>query len=311
MSATMADCKAAQTQQSNKGGGGLRTPSDAFRRGKRRWWGVCRVSVMAPSAGLWECSVVRAAAAVHLWGAGDRASSLEGRRRRLLTRRRPHWSRAFNTAGDGHSVERGGNGKDGSARDGSAGDGELLDLRGREAEASMQQTASEQEVNGRKASLTDFLLGLGNPDLGRHDDALAFGVVAPPLRRRGRHRRCMTSSLSSSSPGGLVATDNDDNDETTLKLLATPLTTTSSITSTRKRTRGEHGGADGDKYDKAIGGDNDVRHPKQRHAAVVASPHPAPPCASMLGMYPIRQEKEEERTMEQKEEAGKMLGVQK
>ena len=28
MSATMADCEAAQTQQSNEGGGGLRTPSD-------------------------------------------------------------------------------------------------------------------------------------------------------------------------------------------------------------------------------------------------------------------------------------------
>ena len=108
----------------------------------------------------------------------------------------------------------------------------------------------------------------------------------------------MTSSSLSLSPGGLVATDNDDNDETTLKRLAMSLTATSlSITSTRTRTRGEDGGADGDDDDKAIGGDNDVRHPKQRHTAVVASPHPAPPCASMLGMYPMRQEKEEERTM--------------
>jgi hypothetical protein len=31
----------------------------------------------------------------------------------------------------------------------------------------------------------------------------------------------------------------------------------------------------------------------------------------MLGMSPMRQEKEEERTIEQGEEAGKMLGVQK
>jgi hypothetical protein len=30
MSATMADCKAAQTQQSNEGGGSLWMPSDAF-----------------------------------------------------------------------------------------------------------------------------------------------------------------------------------------------------------------------------------------------------------------------------------------
>ena len=82
-------------------------------------------------------------------------------------------------------------------------------------------------------------------------------------------------------------------------------------TSTRMRRRGEDGGADGDDDDKAIGGNDDVRHPKQRHTAVVASPHPAPPCASMLGMYPMRQEKEEERTMEREEEAGKIIGVQK
>ena len=41
-------------------------PSDAFRGAKRRWWGVCGVSAMAPLAGLWECSVVWAAAVVHL-----------------------------------------------------------------------------------------------------------------------------------------------------------------------------------------------------------------------------------------------------
>jgi len=35
-----------QTQQSIEGGGGLRTPSDAFRRAKRRWRGVCGISVM-------------------------------------------------------------------------------------------------------------------------------------------------------------------------------------------------------------------------------------------------------------------------
>jgi hypothetical protein len=160
----------------------------------------------------------------------------------------------------------------------------------------MQQPASEREANVRKAALADFLLGIGNPDLGRHDAVMAFGDVAPPLLRPSRHRRCMTSSSSSLSPGGLVATDNDDDDETTLKRLAMPLTATLSITSTRTRMRGEDGGADGDDDDKAIGGDDDVRHPKQRHTAVVASPHPAPPCASMLGIYPMRQ-KEEERTM--------------
>jgi hypothetical protein len=181
------------------------------------------MSAMTPLVGLWECSVVGAAAAVHLWSAGGSALLLEGRRRRLPTRGRPHWSRAFNNAGDGRSVERGGDDKDGSARDGSARDGELVDSRGREAEASTQQPASEREANGRKAALADFLLllGLGNPDLGRHDAVMAFGVVAPPLRRRGRHCRCMTFSSSSSSPGGLVATDNDDDDETTLKRLAT------------------------------------------------------------------------------------------
>ena len=120
----------------------------------------------------------------------------------------------------------------------------------------------------------------------------------------------MTSSSSSLPPGGLVATDNDKDDETTLKRLATPLTATSSMTLTRTRTRGEDGGADGDDDNKAIGGNDDIRHPKQRHTAVVASPHPAPPCASMLGMYPMRQEKEEERTMEREVEAEKIIGVQ-
>ena len=147
MSATMADCEAAQTQQSNEGGGGLQTPSDAFRRAKRRWWGVCGMSAMAPSAGLWECSVVGS------WGAGGSASSLEGHWRRLPTCGRPHWSRAFNKAGDGRSVERGGDNEDGSVRDGSARDGELVDSRGREAEASTQQPASEREANGRKLPL--------------------------------------------------------------------------------------------------------------------------------------------------------------
>jgi hypothetical protein len=64
----------------------------------------------------------------------------------------------------------------------------------------MQQLASEREANGRKAALADFRLGLGNPYLGRHDVAMAFGVVAPQLRRRGRHRRYMTSSSSSLTP---------------------------------------------------------------------------------------------------------------
>ena len=54
----------------------------------------------------------------------------------------------------------------------------------------------------------------------------------------------------------------------------------------------------------------DNTHGQWWHMVVVASPHPAPPCASVSGMSPMRQEREEERTMEQEEEAGKMLGVQ-
>jgi hypothetical protein len=42
-----------------------------------------------------------------LWGAGGSASLLEGRRRRLPTRGRPHWSRAFNNAGAGTGASRG------------------------------------------------------------------------------------------------------------------------------------------------------------------------------------------------------------
>ena len=126
-----------QTQQSNEGGGGLWTPSDAFRRAKRRWWGVCGMMEMVPLVGLWGCSIVGAVVAVHLWGAGGSALLLEGRWRRLPTRGRPHWSRAFHNAGDGRSVERGGIDKDGSTRD-----GELVHSRGREAEASTQQSAS-------------------------------------------------------------------------------------------------------------------------------------------------------------------------
>ena len=45
-----------------------------------------------------------------LWGAGGSASLLEGRWRRLLTRGRPHWSRAFNNAGNGTGALRGGGG---------------------------------------------------------------------------------------------------------------------------------------------------------------------------------------------------------
>ena len=40
-----------QTQQSNKGGGGLRMPSDVFGRAKRRWRGICGMSVMVPRRG--------------------------------------------------------------------------------------------------------------------------------------------------------------------------------------------------------------------------------------------------------------------
>ena len=42
-----------------------------------------------------------------LWGAGGSASLLEGRRWRLPTCGRPHWSRAFNNAGDGTGTLRG------------------------------------------------------------------------------------------------------------------------------------------------------------------------------------------------------------
>ena len=45
-------------------------PSDAFRCKMRRWWGICGMTAMAPLVGLWECSVVGAAVAVHLWNAG-------------------------------------------------------------------------------------------------------------------------------------------------------------------------------------------------------------------------------------------------
>jgi hypothetical protein len=41
------------------------------------------------------------------WGAGGSALSLEGRRRRLPMRGRPHWSRAFKNAGDGTGTSRG------------------------------------------------------------------------------------------------------------------------------------------------------------------------------------------------------------
>ena len=40
-----------QTQQSNEEGGSIWTPSNAFRCAKRRWRGVCRMSVMAPWQG--------------------------------------------------------------------------------------------------------------------------------------------------------------------------------------------------------------------------------------------------------------------
>ena len=65
---------------------------------------------MAPLVGLWECNVVGAAAAVHLWGAGGSALLLEGCRWRHPTRGRPHWSHAFNNAGDGTGALRGGGG---------------------------------------------------------------------------------------------------------------------------------------------------------------------------------------------------------
>ena len=97
------------------------------------------------------------------------------------------------------ALRGGGNDEDGSARD-----AQLVDSRGQEAEASTQKPASEQESNGKKAALADFLLGEGNADLGRRDAAMAFGVVALPLRPHGWHRRCMTSLLSSLSTGGLV-----------------------------------------------------------------------------------------------------------
>ncbi len=72
-----------------------------------------------------------------------------------------------------------------------------------------QQTRGKWEEN----CPCGFPLGVNNPDLGRRDAAMAFGVVAPPLRCRCRHCRCMISLLPSSSPGGLVDVDDDDDDE--------------------------------------------------------------------------------------------------
>ena len=102
------------------------------------------------------------------------------------------------------ALRGGGNDEDGSTRDGSTRDAQLVDSRGREMEASTQKPASKREAHGKKAALVDFLLVEGNPDLGRRDAAMAFGVVALPLRPHGWHRRCMTSLLSSLSTGGLV-----------------------------------------------------------------------------------------------------------
>ena len=55
----------------------------------------------------------------------------------------------------------------------------------------------------------------------------------------------------------------------------------------------------------------DEAHGQWRHTAIVPSPHPTPSCARVSGMSPMRQEKEEEMTMEWEEEAGKMLRVPK
>jgi hypothetical protein len=77
--------------------------------------------------------------------------------------------------------------------------------------------------------------------------------------------------------------------------------------------QGQGGGAKMEQEAKAttVSEAVDNTHGHWQHPAVIASPHPAPPCASVSGMSPMRQEKEEERTMELEEEAGKMLGVQK
>ena len=201
MSAKMADCKAAQTQQSNEGGGGLWTPSEAFQCAKCRWWGDCGMSAMAPSAGLWGCSIVGAVVAVHLWGAGGSALLLEGRWRRLPTRGQPHLSRSFNNTRDGRSVERGGDEKMAARRMASW----QIQEDERRRRRNNNQPANKRQMGGKLPSR--------NPDLGCRDAAMAFGVVALPLRRRGRHRHYMTSSSSSLSPGGIVATNDDDDDE--------------------------------------------------------------------------------------------------
>ena len=62
-------------------------------------------------------------------------------------------------------------------------------------------------------------------------------------------------------------------------------------------TRGEDGGQDGGEKRRG-------RWQQSRGC------HRIPFCASVPGMSPRRQEKEEERTMEWEDEAGKMLGVQ-
>jgi len=95
-----------------------------------------------------------------LWGAGGSASSLEGRRRRLPTRGRPHWSRALNNAGDGTGASRGGGGakrcdattswheQRGGVEDGCV--RRLPDKMGREAEARDNRRCDNQPANERQ-----------------------------------------------------------------------------------------------------------------------------------------------------------------
>ena len=101
-----------------------------------------------------------------LWGAGGSASLLEGRRRRLPTRGRPHWSRAFNNAGDGTGASRGKGGakrcnattswreQRGGVEDGCVRGLPLRNVTrgGVTRQQAMRQPASEREANERRGT---------------------------------------------------------------------------------------------------------------------------------------------------------------
>jgi hypothetical protein len=77
--------------------------------------------------------------------------------------------------------------------------------------------------------------------------------------------------------------------------------------------QGGGGGAEGEEAVKVIAMCEavDDTQGQGRHVAIVAPPYPATPYASVSGMSCRSQEEEEERTIEQEEDAGRMSGVQK